>query len=352
VSFDVSRVDVEEMMTSLGMRNIRTGGGELCMSCPFPGHSYGDASPSFNMNLESTAFFCLGCKVKGNAITFLAMYEGCSPMLAIRWLRARYGDVLDPSISVKARLLRMVEAKERPRADALEVLPELMVTSSSGLKFIDWEAVAHELHGGVVPGALAYPFTRRLHHETLDRFDWMYDTRWDRPCFGIRDENGRMVGLKARTWQDDVPGPKYLAVGDTARSNGARGFMPYKTTHVLFDLCNARWSSSVVLMEGELNVQMVHQLSGGRIPCVGLPGSMLSERQAILLRRYFDEVVLWFDDDDAGNTGSDDAAEMLRRFMRVKVVGPHEGDAMDMQLPAIENLIEGARPYGRISLTR
>src|SRR5215212_3058360 len=97
-------IDVEEMLNELGLRNVRnTYSGGVEFSCPFPGHSGMDSNPSASMATEEneipdkpgefypkTSFYCFTCGMKGSAVTFLAEYEGISPIQAKRFLIERF----------------------------------------------------------------------------------------------------------------------------------------------------------------------------------------------------------------------------------------------------------------------
>jgi hypothetical protein len=86
---DYSQIQVEEFLQ--GMHNVRKDGREIFFSCPFPGHSHGDALPSASMQIGTTKVHCFGCGFNGNALTFLAEYENISPLKAARYIREYLG---------------------------------------------------------------------------------------------------------------------------------------------------------------------------------------------------------------------------------------------------------------------
>jgi DNA primase len=299
------------------------------------------------MNLESTLFWCYSCHARGNAVDFLARLEGVSPILAIRWLRERYGE--EGQGSAVERIRQIMQAKP---GDSVTVgrLPEIAGNPTK----IDWDVVADYLATGrehLVPPVLRYPMVERgFDAETCMRYGWNLDPHTERCTFNVWDEEGRLVGMKSRSW--DGSEPKYLAVGDTPRFS-PYGWKPYRTTHVLFNLYLAKMDSQqpVVLVEGELNAMKIRQVMrshpgfsvpGVEPPVVGLSGSVLSARQAMLLRRYADRIVLWFDEDDAGRAGREGAMAMLKLHMPVATVPEHEGDACSMDPAEVYSLVMGA----------
>src|SRR6185436_15552899 len=89
---DYQKIDVEQFLQELGMRNVKPDGNEIFFSCPFSGHTHGDLNPSASMQKLTTKVHCFGCGFNGNALTFLAEYENCSPVKAARYIREWLGD--------------------------------------------------------------------------------------------------------------------------------------------------------------------------------------------------------------------------------------------------------------------
>ena len=352
--FDRSLVDVEDMLYALNLHNVKRIGDEVQYSCPFGEHAFGDVNPSASMNVYTTVFYCFSCQARGDAVSFLAKLEGVSPMLAARWLRERY-DPGGSGGSAREVLDRVFERGMRARQ--MEVVPQLVELPDGGLpgvKQIDWKIVATAIakRPDEVPPALQYPFARGFSAQTLFDFDWGYDEVTDRVTFTVHNEDGLPVGVKGRAWDNRVP--KYIVLGDTPGSSTKRGFAPYHTGLVLFNLFHARgWNGlkQCVVVEGELNAMMVrqvwlerHGLEWGEPPVVGLPGSTVTKHHALLIRRFFDAAVLFFDSDSGSTEGRLRAVDDLAPFMPVKVVPEHEGDPCSLHPDEVVRLIQAAQP--------
>lgn len=328
--FDRQLVDVEDMLISLNLSNVKRNGNEVQFSCPFPQHPFGDVHPSASMNVNTTLFHCFSCHESGDAVQFLAKLEGVSPVLAVRWLRERY-EVPEDGGSAHALLERRLGQKKREeKPPEVQELPDRV----PGVIEIDWQKVRKDADMSC-DSPWSYIFHRGFTVDTLEDFGWAYDSVTDRLVFRIRDEHGRVIGMKGRAWKPYVPN-KYIAIGDTPRTMGRRGFMPFQSGRVLFNLDLASKSSSreFVLVEGELNAMMLRQnalpFRGDEPPVVGLSGSRLSDHQALLLRKHAESVVLFFDSDDAGLDGMQKADMLLEPYMPVRIVPLHEGDVCSM----------------------
>src|SRR5271154_1666078 len=58
--------------------------------CPF----HGEKTPSFSVNAEDGLYYCFGCQVSGDAISFVRAMEGCDFVEAVERLAARAGITL------------------------------------------------------------------------------------------------------------------------------------------------------------------------------------------------------------------------------------------------------------------
>lgn len=333
---DLSQVDVEHLLTSIGVRNLsRPTMDYWLFSCPFAGHAHGDETPSAQMHDEHTGFNCFGCKRTGNAVTFLAEYEGVSIMEARRWLRDEYGsDFREPQDGAAAEWMRRFEESDEG------VLQTYLEESVLDRYAVDWADAYMEWWHTKSDGALGYMFSRGFEPETLMDWGIGFDDFSQRFTIPVRDERGELCGFKARAWHPEAR-PKYLALGDVPGRPERFGFPTYEKSLIVFGLDRAESDDgTLILCEGELNVISMWQ-KGWR-NAVAIAGSALSDAQAQLLRDHCDEVVLFFDTDPAGFAaawGTVDektrrrkpgAVDALEPFMRVRVVRDHNGDPASM----------------------
>lgn len=333
-------IDVQEMLTEMGIQRVRdTHSGEVQYSCPFPGHSHLDSRPSASMatverdipdrpgeTYPKTSFYCFGCGAKGSAITFLAEYEGVSPVVAKRWLRERFAaeylDSAGGSISDAIRSLLETKFTQPPSRKPLQIIDEIVVEEFE----IDWDAVddfydrTQPFEGTAIEPAV-YMLNRGFTAKTLSDFKVGFDDISGRLVIPVRNTDGFVVGLKGRAWWDGAD-PKYMILGGEEY-----GFETYSVSRVLFGLDIAKVfvdeKTPLIVREGELNAMMLHQL--GHKNATGFSGRVLSHIQIGLIKRHADRVLLWFDNpDDAWK-----AAESLDRDMIVSIVNDSYPDPVD-----------------------
>ena len=312
---------------------------EVQFSCPFPGHTHGDNSPSACMNDGSrdsaltTLWTCYGCHRGGNAVTFYAEHKGVSNQVARREVKEhyapgykapKYGSI---AREFESRYRATKERSEEPTVAKID--PELLREFD-----VDWDYYAEEY--GDQPD-VRYMLDRGFTPATLDDWSVGYDSGSKRFTIPVYDPDGDLVGFKGRAWRKNAR-PKYLVLGDKGRRQ-RYGFPTYDKSLVVFGLDRLAHHDfrMLVLVEGELDVISLSEM-GIRAICCG--GSSMSVAQAKLIREYCDEVVLFFDNDVAGKNGmygfqrSDGEhkpgiIELLEPFVRVRVVGKHRHDAND-----------------------
>lgn len=326
-------VDVVDFLSSLGVRNVRLIGDEVSYSCPFSGHSHGDSSPSASMNVDTTAYYCFGCHSKGNAVTFLSLFDGISPVRAMHYIRERYGGGWkEPEGSVAQEIEKMLQTAPT----LLEHKHNMILDKCYALDYaIDWNLVASTQDA---PEDLTYPLRRGLTPETLTRYEFGYDDLSRRTTLAMRDRHGNLVGFKGRD-VTNTHGARYLVLG------GRRyGFEPYKASLVVWGIHDVQpRDGRVILAEGEWNAVKLRQL--GYLEAVSAGSSKFSDEQASLLASVCSEVVLFYDSDTAGQIGERQAADALCRRINVRYVSEHEGDAMDMDSEAVEKLLTNTHSY-------
>lgn len=135
--------------------------------CPF--HS--EKSPSFSVNQAEGLYYCFGCRVSGDAITFLRELEGLDFVEAVERLAAKSGIALtytDRAESAtrqkRQRLLARVEEAVEFYHQRLKTSPDVgctLVPARSGLRYRRGGAVSHRLGTRWLGRAVQGPSPRR-----------------------------------------------------------------------------------------------------------------------------------------------------------------------------------------------
>lgn len=356
----VGEVDAEDLLALLDAENVHdVGRDEVGFSCFFvAGHAHGDRNPSAHINRESLVWRCAGCGRADNLLelTKLALPGQATHVEALRWLRDHFGEVvrkprggsLVNDLTERLEKVRYVPPARRLPNEAATIGPE-------GIFAIDWNS-DHE--------AARYMRGRGFAPEVLEDWTVGFDHWTYRVAIPVRDETGLLVGFKGRAI-DDSSSVKYLLLGDAEgrppRYGVGYGFDMHDARSVVFGLDRAREHKRVALCEGELNVIACHAAG---VPAVAPGTTSITGEQLWLLRAHVDELVEFYDSDDAGEGamwGRVDPdsgrfypglCEKISPYFRLFSVPEHEDDPAGLQRsdPArIRELYEAAEHWLRVA---
>lgn len=307
------RSDITEIASSYV--NLKRHGRNMVGLCPF----HGEKTPSFNIYTESGSFYCFGCGAGGDVITFIMKIENLDYVEAVKFLAQRAGmempeNTYDDSLS-KLRM-RIYEAnREAARFFHATLLSQ---RGQSGLNYLrgralsdrtirhfglgfaddDWNSLCNHLKNKGFSEYEIYSanlaFRRKNGNGIYDRFV-------NRVMFPIIDLRGNVIAFGGRIMTDEKP--KYLNTSDTP---------VFKKSENLFSLNNAKSSGTrtLILCEGYMDVIALNQ--AGFTNAVATLGTALTNEQAVLMKRYADEIIICYDADGAGQKATARAIDILR----------------------------------------
>ena len=142
------------------------------------------------------------------------------------------------------------------------------------------------------------PFINRgLSLETLEYFEIGYSRVKDRVVIPVRAQDYKLVGFIGRAIHEEQE-PRYLY---------NKGF---KRADVLFNIQNAKKYESCIVVEGSVDAMMIHQAGFPNV--VSTLGAQVSSNQVKILKRCFDSIIIFSDNDDAGIAMRDDIIDLCR----------------------------------------
>lgn len=298
-----------------GYVNLKRVGSRLFGLCPF----HGEKTPSFNVSPENGYFYCFGCGAGGDVITFIMKIENLDYAEAVRFLAQKAGmdmpeDSYDDSMSrLRNRVYEANRAAARfyysslyspVGAEGLNYLHGRALSDRTirhfGLGFADdsWDSLCRHLHEKGFKDSELVAANLAVKKKDGSR---VYDRFRNRVMFPIIDLRGNVIAFGGRIMTDEKP--KYLNTSETP---------VFKKGTNLFSLNNAKNSGkkSLILCEGYMDVIAVSQ--AGFTNAVATLGTALTNEQAVLMKRYADEVIICYDADEAGQKATARAISILR----------------------------------------
>ena len=292
--------------------------------CPF----HNEKTGSFSVSPDKQIYHCFGCKKGGGVISFIMEEENLSFPDAVRFLAKRANlpvpeEEQGEGSRLRARLLELnrdaarfyYELLHDKRGEACaEYLNQRRITRRTAVNF-GLGASADEWDG------LLTAMTRKGYSKAellaaglvvQGKGGSVYDKFRKRLIFPIIDVRGDVLGFGGRIISKDDPGAKYMNTPET---------IVYSKRRVLYGLNLAKKSkrSNIILVEGNIDVVMLHQ-AGFDNACASM-GTALTTEQLQLLSRYTKEIVLCYDNDDAGKVATQKALTLLNNTdFQVKVL--------------------------------
>ncbi|MCD7828266.1 MAG: DNA primase [Clostridiales bacterium] len=312
--------------------DLRVSGSIARGLCPF----HNERTPSFTIYINNQSFYCFGCGVGGNVITFVKNIENIGFTEAVSLLADKCGmalpaDGYDDSLAKQKR--RLLEANR----EAARFYNRYLF-GPDGKKALDYfldrgltvETIRH-FGLGYAPdkwdALLRYMKQRGFSESELISADLARKTKnggtidvfRNRVMFPIIDLKGSVIAFGGRVLDDSKP--KYVNTSDTP---------VYKKSRGVFALNFAKRGTerTLILCEGYMDVIAYHQ-AGFTNAVAGL-GTAFTQEQAKLLSRYCDEIILSYDNDEAGQRAAGRAIQILSKTtLRVRVARLHGGKDPD-----------------------
>ncbi len=311
------RNDIESLIGSYV--SLKRAGSNLKGLCPF--HS--EKTPSFTVYPADNSFYCFGCGIGGNAVTFVRQMEHLDYPDAVEYLAKRAGITIPEDDEYKdankayiskqrlyqmnadaARFFHHALFADNPKSKAaLAYFTEKRRLSLSTIKHFGLgfapdsfdSLMNYMLKKGYTKDELIIAYlagkTDKGHY---------YDAFRNRVMFPIIDTANNVIAFGGRVMDDSKP--KYKNTMDTP---------VFKKSRNLFALNFARQSSkeSLILCEGYMDVIALH--AAGFTNAVATLGTAITPEQARLMSRYTKKVIISYDADEAGQKAAQKAIKLL-----------------------------------------
>ena len=316
----LTRADIESVVGRYVL--LKRSGGNLWGLCPF--HS--EKTPSFSVNPAKGIYKCFGCGKGGNAISFIMEIEHLNYPEAIRHLGALYGveipettssgndiskdeknrvyDILkeaakfyyksfnDPDIGKPAREYAAKRGLSKQTLDNFGI----------GYSPIAWNALYDLLKS---KGYKDEELTNSGIFKKSEKTGKPYELFRGRLMFPIFDSFGKIIAFGGRALGDEKP--KYINSPDS---------LVYDKRNHLYAMNFARkeQSKQLIVVEGYMDAIAMH-VAGFKNTVAAL-GTSFTDNQLKLCSRYAEEVVFFFDADNAGQNAALRAIKMMMEYLK------------------------------------
>ncbi len=340
---------------------LKKSGRDYSGLCPF----HNEKTPSFHVSADKQLFHCFGCGASGNLVQFVMRAENLDFVDALKLMADNAGislpeedyDFNNEQHKIRKQIFEMNKTaarffyqqltKTNDGKQALQYLynrhiaPRTVNIYGLGYAPPSYDALLNHLRDAgysddlIVSGSLA-----------VRRDGKIYDKFRDRVMFPIIDTRGNIIGFGGRIMKeiikDGYKSPKYLNSSETPVFDKGSN---------LFSLNLAKNSDlkKIILVEGYMDVITVYQ--AGITNIVATLGTAITDKQAKLLSRYANEILICYDSDEAGQKATSRAIEVLSganvrgRVIRLKGAKDPDEYIKTHGLEAFRTAIKKAVPF-------
>ncbi|HPM45799.1 MAG TPA: DNA primase [bacterium] len=281
--------------------------------CPF----HNEKTPSFYVNTVENFFYCFGCGVSGNAITFLMLKDGYSFSDAIKKLGEEFNipELIKENPEIDSALEKERAAIFNANKVAAKIFIELLEENAEALKYLEERAVTNEIRkkfgiGFVGSGERFVELMkeRGVDMNTMMRAGLIRLDSYSRPVSFFYNRiiipiihNKNVIGFGGRIFSGN--GPKYLNSPDTIVFNKGENIFG-----IDFVREGLKGFPFVVLCEGYFDVIAMHRR--GFCTAVASLGTAITESHLNTLEKFNKPVVLFLDGDEAGRKAAKRIAKL------------------------------------------
>lgn len=263
--------------------------------CPFHNNS---RTPAGEIDKISGIFFCFSCHKVADLIEFVMHTSNRSYFEAARYIKDK---------EVKSDLSYEIEKKLQDKADYTQY-------DESLIQKLNEQALGSER-------AVDYLNKRKISTDSIKRFMLGYSEKQDMVTIPVHSPDGMSIGFVGRS----VEGKDFKNTPGLPKSK------------VLFNLHRVKTSSRVYIVESSFDAIRLDQIG---MPAVATLGSNVSNIQIDLLKKYFNDIILIADNDDAGKSMSNRLIEKLGSRISLINIEDNYKDIGDMDDEEIKKNIE------------
>ena len=288
-----SEEQIRRVLNGSGMEIEAEFGNDFIVYCPYHNNS---RTPAGEVAKDSGLFFCFGCQTTKNLEEFIMFTTGRSYFETVRYIKSKETETNIENIVNKA----------------MYAPPDFVQYDEVLIKRLNNQALES-------PRAMRYYSGRSITEDSVKKFWLGYSEKQDMVTIPVHSPDGLTIGFVGRS----VEGKEFKNTPGLPKSK------------VLFNLHRVKTSSIIYVVESSFDAIRLDQVG---FPAVATLGANVSASQIKLLEKYFNNVVLVADNDDAGAIMKDKLIEKLGSLVSVVTIDKKYKDIGDMDDDAIRNI--------------
>jgi DNA primase len=288
-----SEEQIRRVLNGAGVEIEAEFGNDFIVYCPYHNNS---RTPAGEVAKDSGLFFCFGCQTTKNLEEFIMFTTGRSYFETARYIKSK-----ETETNIEAAVNK-----------AMYAAPDFVQYDEVLIKRLNNQALES-------PRAMRYYAGRSITEESIKKFSLGYSEKQDMITIPVHSPDGMTIGFVGRS----VEGKEFKNTPGLPKSK------------VLFNLHRVKTSSVIYVVESSFDAIRLDQVG---FPAVATLGANVSASQMKLLEKYFNNVVLVADNDEAGAIMKGKLIEKLGSLVSVINIDKKYKDIGDMDDDAIRNI--------------
>jgi DNA primase len=284
---------VRRVLTGAGLDIEQEVDSDYIVFCPFHNNF---RTPAAEVDKDTGMLFCFSCQKHADIVELVMHISGRTYFEAVRYIKSKEADV-----DIEQEINRKLITK-----------PEFIPYDEVLIKRLNTQALDS-------PRAIRYYSGRMITEASIRKFTLGYSEKQDMVTVPVHTPDGMSIGFVGRS----VEGKEFKNTPGLPKSK------------VLFNLHRVKTSSKVYVVESSFDAIRLDQVG---FPAVATLGANVSNTQIELLQKYFNNIIVIADNDEAGGNMKDRIAEKLGSRVSVIQLNKQYKDIGDMDDEAIKNI--------------
>ena len=284
---------IKRVLVGAGVEIEAEFGNDYIIFCPYHNNN---RTPAGEVAKDSGLFFCFGCQTTKNLEEFIMHMSGRTYFEAVRYIKSK---------ETENDIEKLVNK-------TLVAPPEFVPYDELILKRLYNQLVASDK-------AKNYLRYRKIEMSSWSKFSLGYSEKQDSVTVPMHSPDGMCIGFVART----IEGKDFKNTPGLPKGK------------ILFNLHRIKSSGTVYVVESSFDAIRLDQIG---FPAVATLGANVSNSQTRLLEKYFTNVVLIADNDEAGSIMKDKLIEKLGSLVTIIRLDKNYKDIGDMEDAEIKKL--------------
>lgn len=288
-----SEEQIRRILNGAGVDIEAEFGNNFIIFCPYHNNT---RTPAGEVSNESGIFFCFGCQTTKGLEEFIMHMTGRTYFETVRYIKSKETETDIEKVVNKA----------------MYAAPDFVQYDELLIKRLNNQAINS-------PRAMSYFEGRRITRDSVIKFNLGFSEKQDSVTIPMQSPDGMTIGFVART----IEGKEFKNTPGLPKSK------------ILFNLHRVKSSNTVYVVESSFDAIRLDQVG---FPAVATLGANVSISQVRLLEKYFPNIVLVADNDEAGSIMKDKLIEKLGSAVSVIQLDKKYKDIGDMDDDAIRSI--------------